>query len=90
MRAQLSAVQNRLQQEQEARLADNSERMQLRQRLDNIELELKQAHDVSRRAERVCREREAELGRVQAHLQALETDNREQASLFYNVYVHVC
>ena len=78
MYAQISAVQSQLQQEQEARLADNSERVQLRQRLVDIEQELEQAKDISTRAEGLCGEREAELGRVQALLEALES---EQVSL---------
>ena len=81
MYAQISAVQSQLQQEQEARLADNSERVQLRQRLVDIEQELEQAKNISTRAEGLCGEREAELGRVQALLQALESDNKEQVSL---------
>ena len=80
MYAQISAVQSQLQQEQEARLADNSERVQLRQRLVDIEQELEQAKDIGTRAEGLCGEREAELGRVQALLQALESDNKEQVS----------
>ena len=100
MYAQISAVQSQLQQEQEARLADNSERVQLRQRLVDIEQELEQAKDIGTRADGLCGERDAELERVQALLQALESDNKEQVSLllvnrldllisvYYYKYIH--
>ena len=77
--AQLSAVQAQLQQVQEAHLSSEAERRQLSQRMER---ELKQAQEVGERAQQVRGEGEAELGRVQALLQSLQADNREQVSSY--------
>ena len=55
-----------------------AEGRQLRESLEEREAELGVAREVARRADEVCREREGELGRLEAHLSSLETDNREQ------------
>lgn len=57
---------------------DKAERKQLRGKLEERERELS---ELGRRADEGCGEKEVELRRVEACLQALETDNREQVSL---------
>ncbi|CAI7993242.1 hypothetical protein GBAR_LOCUS1227, partial [Geodia barretti] len=74
MVGRLSEVQGQLEESQEARGADAAERRRLRQRLEECERELERG----RRAGEARGERDAELGRVQALLQSLEADNREQ------------
>ena len=74
MVGRLSEVQGQLEESQEARGADAAERRQLRQRLEESERELERG----RREEEA---KEAKLGRVQALLQSLEADNREQVVL---------
>ena len=68
---QLSEVQGQLEESQEARGADAAER---RQRLEESERELE-------RERRAGENKGVELGRVQALLQSLEADNREQVVL---------
>ena len=77
MVGRLSEVQGQLEESQEARGADAAERRRLRQRLEECERELERG----RRAGEARGERDAELGRVQALLQSLEADNREQVVL---------
>lgn len=77
----MAEVQGQLQQAEETQRADKAERRQLRERLEERERELERARELSRRADEGSGEKEAELGRVHACLQALETDNREQVSL---------
>jgi chromosome segregation ATPase len=77
MVARLSEVQGQLEESEEARGADAAERRRLRQRLEECERELERG----RRAEEARGEKEAELGRMQALLQSLEVDNREQVVL---------
>ena len=75
-----------------------AEGRQLRESLEEREAELGVAREVARRADEVCREREGELGRLEAHLSSLETDNREQvremgsagAACTVHVCVHYC
>ena len=70
----LSEVQGQLEESQEARGADTAERRRLRQRLEESERELE-------RGRRAGENKGVELGRVQALLQSLEADNREQVVL---------
>ena len=76
--SQLSAAQDQLRQTQQRRQSESREREGLRARVEECEGELKRVREEGRRAEEVCRQRETELGRVQALLHSLETDNREQ------------
>ena len=70
------------QQTEGTRHAHQAEGGRLRLRLEDCERELERLTGEGRRTEEVGREREAELGRVQALLQSLETDNREQVQLY--------
>ena len=74
MVAQLCEVQSQLQDSEEERGAEAAERRQLHVRLEEAQRELERG----RRAEEVGQQREVELDRVQAILQSLEADNREQ------------
>ena len=76
--SQLSAAQDQLHQTQQRRQSESREREGLRARAEECEGELERVREEGRRAEEVCRQRETELGRVQALLHSLETDNREQ------------
>lgn len=73
-------MQGQLQQAVEAHHAGKAEKERLRERLQERERELQRARELGRRADQGFGEKEAELGRVHACLQALETDNREQVS----------
>ena len=75
---QLSEVQSQLRQSEEARQADKAQIRQLRERMGERERELVRVREEGRKAEESGRDRETEL---RAHLQALETDSREQVSL---------
>ena len=72
--AQLSEVQSQLQQSEKARQTEAVEKRQMKVKLVDCQRELERVM----RAEETSGEREAELDRVQALLQSLEADNREQ------------
>lgn len=78
MYTHLTAVENQLQEVRESQQADISKSRLNVLRMENSERELKRVHEVARKAEEACAEKVADLGRLQALLQAMETDNGEQ------------